>query len=200
MIRKTALMAGVAGALFIAAPAFAQDEITAPEMSPSTSPAPASIPQSQATPTPSTSAEMAAETTPAEPQSLRLTAGSNVTSSDGIVLGQLQGAQTNAAGEQELTVKGADGQTRAVPLSGLRQEGEGVVVGWSQAEFNAATPLPAEAAPDVSGAASNVSGEADELTPEPTPAPADAGTAPDPTMPPAPIEPSTNPMSEEPQS
>lgn len=187
MIRKTALMASVA-ALFIAAPALAQEA----QPDAMTSPAPAMTAPEAVTETP--------EAAPAQEESLRLTAGSNVTSSDGIVLGQLQGAQTNASGEQELTVKGADGQTRAVPLNGLRQEGEGVVVGWSQAEFNAATPLPADVAPDATGNASNVSGEADELTPEPTPAPVDAGTAPDPTVPPAPIEPSSDPLSEEPQS
>jgi hypothetical protein len=156
MIRKTALLAGVAGALMISAPAFAQDA--------QTQPAPASVPQSQSTPTAAQSAEAAA------PAQLSLTAGSNVTGSDGMVLGTLQGAQTNAAGEQELTVKGSDGQIRAVPLTGLRQEGEGVVVGWSQAEFNAASPLsPAPATPDASDNASDVSTEASEPASEPTP-------------------------------
>ena len=189
MIRKTALLAGVAGALMISAPAFAQDA--------ETQPAPAGVPQSQATPTASQETETAPAAAPAQ---LSLTAGSNVTGSDGVVLGQLQGAQTNAAGEQELTVKGADGQIRAVPLAGLRQEGDGVVVAWSQAEFNAATPLPGT--PDASDNASNVSGEADEPTPAPmTPSdPAAEPTSPDLSTPSEPTEPSSEPMTEEPQS
>lgn len=191
MIRKTALLASVA-TLFIAAPALAQ-EAPADAM---TAPAPAGVPQSQSTPTASTSAEATAEAT-AEPQALRLTAGSNVTSSDGIVLGQLQGAQTNASGEQELTVKGSDGQIRAVPLNGLRQEGEGVVVGWSQAEFNAATPM----TPDASDNASNVSGEAAEPTAAPTTPsdPAAMPSTPDMSTSTTP-ETSDEPMTEEPQS
>ena len=157
MIRKTALLAGAAVALMTAAPAFAQDADTtaAAQTQTPTTEAPAETP-----------APAQAEAS-AEAQPLRLTAGSTVTGSDGVVLGQLQGAQTNASGQQELTVRGADGQLRAVPLNGLRQDGEGVIVGWSQAEFNAATPM----TPDAGDNASNVSGEAEEPAAAPTPTP-----------------------------
>jgi hypothetical protein len=195
MIRKTALLAGVAGALMISAPAFAQDA--------ETQPAPAAVPQSQATPTAAQETESAPAAAPAQ---LSLTAGSNVTGSDGVVLGQLQGAQTNAAGEQELTVKGSDGSVRAVPLTGLRQEGEGVVVGWSSAEFNAATPIAtAPMTPDASDNASNVSGEADEpmATPTPSSDPTGENTPPDisgSTTPDMPAQPDAEPLPEGPQS
>ncbi|KQS57504.1 hypothetical protein ASG17_01955 [Brevundimonas sp. Leaf363] len=184
MIRKTALLATVA-TLFIAAPALAQEEPAEAMTTPAEATAPAM---------PETAAPAA---TPAPQAALSLTAGSNVTSSDGIVLGQLQGAQTNASGDQELTVKGTDGQIRAVPLNGLRQEGEGVVVGWSQAEFKAATPM----TPDASDNASNVAGEADEPTAAPTTPsdPAAEPSTPDMSTSTTP-ETSDEPMTEEPQS
>ena len=37
-----------------------------------------------------------------------------------IVIG-LEGVRNNAEGKQELTVRGADGQVRGVPLAGIRQ-------------------------------------------------------------------------------
>ncbi len=112
MIRKTALIAGAAGALFLAAPAFAQE-----------TPAPQDAPAAAETP------------------GLTLQPGAAVKSEDGSTLGQLAGVRTNAAGEQELTVLGADGQIRAVPLGGLRQDGADVVVGWSAEQFQAAPPV-----------------------------------------------------------
>jgi len=127
MIRKTALLTGIAGAFLIAAPAFAQDATT---------------PQ---TPEPAT-----AEAAPAQPQSLTLTPGSTVKSADGSELGKLVGAQNGAAG-QELTVRGADGSVRAVSVAGIRPEGADIIVNASLADFQAAPPIggqaPAEAAP-----------------------------------------------------
>lgn len=144
MIRKTALLTGIAGAFLIAAPAFAQDATT---------------PQ---TPEPAT-----AEAAPAQPQSLTLTPGSTVKSADGSELGKLVGAQNGAAG-QELTVRGADGSVRPVPVAGIRQDGDAIVVNASLADFQAAAPIggeaPAEATPpaDATDAAEPAEPPADE--------------------------------------
>ena len=126
-MRKTALLTGVAGLFLMTAPAFAQDS-TAP----------------QTPPAPAEAAPPAAE----QPQSLTLQPGSDVKGSDGTVLGQLEGARNTEAG-QELTVRGADGQLRGVPVSsGVRQEGTGVAVGWTSAQFSAA-PSIADATTDA---------------------------------------------------
>ena len=93
MIRKTALLAGVAGAMLFAAPALAQD---------------AAPPASAQTETPA---------------SITVQPGATIKGEGGVELGTLQGVRTNAAGEQELEVRGADGQLRAVPLGGLQQSG-----------------------------------------------------------------------------
>jgi len=139
MIRKTVLLAGVAAALLTAAPAFAQD---------AAAPAPA--------------AQAAAS------GSIQLQPGSSVKGSDGSVLGTLEGVQSNAAGEQELTVRGADGDLRGVPLGGLTQQGSDVVVGWSSAEFNTA-PVVEESAPaSTDGTAPTPSEPAANPTPAPT--------------------------------
>lgn len=122
MILKTALMTGIATLMLTAAPALAQD---------------ATAPAAQTPP---------AAASPAQPAALTLTPGSDVTGSDGTVLGKLVGARTVPSGEQELTVRGADGVLRGVPLGGLRQEGAGVVVGWTSAEYQAA-PAITDAAP-----------------------------------------------------
>ena len=93
------------------------------------------------------------------------------------MLGQLEGVQANAAGDQELTVRGADGQLRAVPLAGIRQEGSNVVVAYTKAEYDAAAPIPGAApAPAAAPAAS------------PTPAAPPAG---DPMADPATSDPSS---------
>lgn len=113
---KTTILASAAAVLF-AAPAFAQDA---------------------ATPAPT-------EQAPAAQQSLSLTPGTTVQGPDG-ELGKLEGVQNNASGAQELTVRGADGQVRAVPLNGIRQEGANVVVDYTKSEFDAASPI-AGAAP-----------------------------------------------------
>ena len=121
MIRKTALLTGIAGAFLFAAPVLAQDATT---------------PQ---TPEPAT-----AEAAPAQPQSLTLTPGSMVKSADGSELGKLVGAQNGASG-QELTVRGADGSVRPVPVAGIRQDGADIVVNASLSDFQAAAPVAGEA-------------------------------------------------------
>lgn len=153
---KTALLAGAAAAFMTAAPALAQE----------TTPAPAAAPAAAAS----------------SQQSLSLNPGSSVSGPDG-ELGKLEGVQNNAEGKQELTVRGADGQLRAVPLSGIRQEGTGVVVAYTKAEFDAAAPIagaPAAPAADPAAAPASTSEPAtDPATTEPaTPAPDSATPAP----------------------
>ena len=144
MIRKTALLTGIAGAFLIAAPAFAQDATTPQTPEPATAEAPA-----------------------AQPQSLTLTPGATVKSADGSELGKLVGAQNGASG-QELTVRGADGSVRPVPVAGIRQDGDAIVVNASLSDFQAAAPIggeaPAEATPpaDAADAAEPAQPPADE--------------------------------------
>ena len=96
---------------------------------------------------------------PAEaPPPINLEPGAPVKGKDGAVLGHLQDVQVNAAGAQELLVRGADRKLRAVPLNGIRQDGPGVAVDWTMADFMAATvieearPAPAAApAPTPNG-------------------------------------------------
>ena len=158
-MRKTALLTGVAGLLLMTAPAFAQDS-TAPQTQ-DPAPAPAA-------------AQPAAEQPAAANPTLTLQPGSDVKGSDGTVLGQLEGARNTEAG-QELTVRGADGQLRGVPVSGgVRQDGAGVAVGWTSAQF--------AAAPSITDSAADVA----EPAAAPMP-PAETGMAPPtpPTLPPA---------------
>lgn len=166
MTIKTALLASAA-AFMIAAPALAQE---APAAAPAQPPAPAAAASSQ--------------------QSLSLNPGSSVSGPDG-ELGKLEGVQNDAEGKQELTVRGADGQLRAVPLSRIRQEGTGVVVAYTKAEFDAAAAIPgAPAAPMAAPAPAPTSDPMAEPTAEPTdPATAEPATpAPDAASP-APTEP-----------
>ncbi|MFC0633575.1 hypothetical protein [Brevundimonas balnearis] len=114
---RNTLFAGAALALVFSAPALAQDA-----MSPAQEPAQEPV------------AEAAAQTQ----QTLTLNPGSNVLGSDGSTLGTLEGVRTNAEGQQELTVRGADGQIRGVPVNGIAQQGADVRVAWSAAEFGAA--------------------------------------------------------------
>lgn len=149
MTIKTAFLAGAAAVLMTSAPALAQD-------------APASA---------------SPEASAAQPQSLTLTPGATVKGSDGAEIGRLVGVQNNATGEQELTVRGADGQVRAVPLPGIRQEGADVVVGWTVTEY--------QAAPVVSGSTSPAAPTVEPASPppsEPSMAP-DSSTPPEPTTP-----------------
>ena len=144
MIRKTALLTGIAGAFLIAAPVLAQDATTPQTPEPATAEAPA-----------------------AQPQSLTLTPGATVKSADGSELGKLVGAQNGASG-QELTVRGADGSVRPVPVAGIRQDGDAIVVNASLSDFQAAAPIggeaPAEATPpaDAADAAEPAQPPADE--------------------------------------
>lgn len=147
MIRNTLLLTGIAGLMLTAAPAFAQDA----------------------------TATSAAQTPPAAAASgtLSLQPGSDVKGSDGSVLGKLEGVQKNAAGEQELTVRGADGQLRGVPLGGLKQDGAGVSVAWTTAEYQAAAAISASSAtPPAASTAAPAAEPSDEPATEPSdPAP-----------------------------
>lgn len=95
----------------------------------------------------------------APPPPINLEPGAPVKGKDGTILGHLQDVQVNAAGAQELLVRGADRRLRAVPLNGIRQDGVGVAVDWTQRDFQAATPIeeaprPAAPAPSPSAAPS----------------------------------------------
>ena len=116
-MRKTALLTGVAGLFLMTAPAFAQDS-TAPQTPP-------------------------AATT--EAPTLTLRPGATVRGSDG-ELGTLVGARLNG-GRQQLTVQGADGLVRAVPIDGIRQEGDVVVVDFTLEQYNAADTVTQPATP-----------------------------------------------------
>ena len=169
-MRKTALLTGVAGLLLMTAPAFAQDG-TAPQ-----TPAPSSTPQDAA-----------------PPRSLTLQPGATVKGSDGAVLGQLEGAR-NGPGGQELTVRGADGQLRAIPVSGgVTQQGADISVGWSGSQFQAAPPIadPAQAAEPAEPATPAVPGQPGEpatpaqpATPATPATPAEPAATPDASTPP----------------
>lgn len=77
----------------------------------------------------------------APPPPINLEPGAPVKGKDGAVLGHLQDVQVNAAGAQELLVRGADRRLRAVPLNGIRQDGPGVAVDWTLADYQAAAPI-----------------------------------------------------------
>lgn len=162
MIRKTALLTGIAGAFLFAAPAFAQDATT-----------------------PQTPEPAPAEAAAAQPQSLTLTPGSTVKSADGSELGKLVGAQNGASG-QELTVRGADGSVRAVPVAGIRQDGADIVVNATLSDFQSAAPIGGEpSAPPAPDAATPPAplpdaddADADAAQPDPASPPVDEPTAP----------------------
>jgi hypothetical protein len=116
-MRKTALLSGVAGLFLMTAPAFAQDS-TATQSPP-------------------------AATT--EAPTLSLQPGATVRGADG-ELGTLVGARLNG-GRQQLTVQGADGLVRAVPIDGIRQEGDVVVVDFTLEQYNAADTVTQPATP-----------------------------------------------------
>lgn len=157
MIRKTALMTGIAGLMLTAAPAaFAQDAQPTPAPTPAPAEAPAAAPAQS-------------------PGTLTLQPGSDVKGSDGAVLGKLEGVRSNA-GAQELTVRGADGQVKGVPLAGLKPEGTGVSVGWTLAEFTAAPAIPG--APDAASSSAPASTPAAEQTSPDATSPEPSSTAP----------------------
>lgn len=165
-MRKIALLSGVASLFLMTAPAFAQDS-----MSPQTPPAVAATGAPEAEPT----------------QDLTLQPGSDVKGSDGVVLGKLEGARNTEAG-QELTVRGADGSLRGIPVSGgVRQDGTGVAVGWTSTQFSAAAAISDDATPaseptspsepTPSDAAMPTEAGATEATPvTPAPAPGEGET------------------------
>ncbi|MBW8305068.1 MAG: hypothetical protein K0M78_14325, partial [Brevundimonas sp.] len=146
-MRKTALLSGVAGLFLMTAPAIAQDGTT-PQTPPAATP-PAAAEPAQTAPT------------------LTLQPGMTVRGGDGD-LGVLVGARTNA-GSQQLIVQGADGTARAVPIDGIRQDGEVVVVAFTVEQFNAAETVTAPAAPAT---------PAPSAEPAVTPATPDAPAAP----------------------
>lgn len=124
MFRKTALLTAAAVLAASAAPALASTL--------------AQDPATQTQPAPSSAA-------PAPGQgSLTLQPGAEVKASDGAVLGKLEGVIT-VDGAQQLTVRGADGVVKGVPLAGLQPSGTGVSVGMTAAEFQAAAAVEAEA-------------------------------------------------------
>ena len=122
-MRKTALLTGAAGLFLMTAPAFAQDS-TAPQTPPATT----------------TTTEA-----PAQAPALTLQPGATVRGSDGD-LGTLVGARLNG-GRQQLTVQGADGTVRAVPIDGIRQDGDVVVVDFTVAQFGTADTVTQSATP-----------------------------------------------------
>lgn len=77
----------------------------------------------------------------APPPPINLEPGAPVKGKDGALLGHLQDVQVNAAGAQELLVRGADRRLRAVPLTGIRQDGAGVAVDWTMSDLMAAAPI-----------------------------------------------------------
>lgn len=148
MIRKTALLAGVAGALMIAAPALAQE----------TTQDPAADPMTQTEPmTDSAQAEAEASSSVAP--------GAEVKASDGATLGILEGAGVDASGQQTLQIRGSDGQLREAPIDGAALDNGAVVLTWTEAEFQAA-PAVSDAASEVSGSEAPLPGE--EVLPQPS--------------------------------
>ena len=151
MIRKTALLSGVAGALLFAAPAFAQDMTQDPMTDP----------LAQETPI---------EQPVAEPeQSGSVAPGAEVKAADGASLGILEGAGIDAQGQQTLHIRGSDGQLREAPIDGASLDNGAVVLTWTEAEFDAA-PAVADATSNVAGAEAPLPGEGeviDEAKPEP---------------------------------
>lgn len=124
-MRKTALLTGVAGLFLMTAPAIAQ-EGTAPQTPPASTPPAGAAQQTQA-------------------PTLTLQPGMTVRGSDGD-LGVLVGSRT-VGGRQQLTVQGADGTVRAVPITGIRQEGEVVIVDVTLEQYNTAETVTAPATP-----------------------------------------------------
>lgn len=178
MIRKTCLLSGIAALTLMAAPAFAQDAMSPAPMAPTQTPAAAPAPA------------------PAS-GTMQLSPGSEVKGSDGTVLGKLEGVRT-VDGAQELTVRGMDNQLRGVPLGGIKQEGAGVVVGWSSTEYMAAPTIegaaPAPAAAPVPASATPAPADSAGSPPAaaPTSAPGPVAPAPTPTLPEEPA--TTEPM------
>ncbi len=150
MIRKTALLTGVAGALMFAAPAFTQDMTQDPATDPMTQP-------------PAAEAEATAE------QSGSVAPGAEVKASDGASLGILEGAGVDASGQQTLQIRAEDGQLREAPIDGATLDNGAVVLTWTEAEFEAA-PAVADTSSNVSSTEAPLPGEG-EMIEEPKPEP-----------------------------
>ena len=185
MTFKTAILGSAAAAFMIASPVLAQDAAT-------------SAPQTPATQQP-------AAQEPAAQPSLSLTPGTPVHGPDG-ELGKLEGVQNNASGAQELTVRGADGQLRAVPLNGVRQDGANVSVDYTKAEFDAAAPIPdapataPTSAPSTTSPSSNPPATTMPSTPPVLPTPTTPEPAiPDPADPSGSSDPMAPPPGDQPQ-
>ncbi|MFN3537312.1 MAG: hypothetical protein ACK4Y4_07710 [Brevundimonas sp.] len=155
MIRKTALLTSVAGALMFAAPALAQDFPTEDPM--------AQAPIEQ----PAVEAEASGTVEP----------GAEVRAADGASLGILEGAGVDASGQQTLQIRTADGQLREAPIDGAGLDNGAVVLAWTEAEFEAA-PAVTDATSNVAGSEAALEGEGEftdeakpetEALPEPTP-------------------------------
>lgn len=169
---KTALLSGAAGLLLMAAPAFAQDA---------------------ATQTPPPAGEQ-----PAERQTLQIAPGAKVRGGDGTELGAIENVRANADGGQELLVRGVDGVLRAVPVAGIRQDGDGVVVDFTSAQYASAAAIEAPAAPPAPDAPPPPSAPAAPAAPA---APDAATPAAEPVSPPEqspPTLPPSNPATPEP--
>lgn len=148
-MRKIALLTGAAGALMIAGPVLAQEasppgrnpvpEQTAPQNAPTQTPPAQSMP---ATPP----AEAPAAQSAQSQAPIALNPGATVRGNDG-ELGKLEGVRVNAQGQQELTVRGADGQVRAVPLGGLQVNGGEISVETSLEQYQASPAIASEQAP-----------------------------------------------------
>lgn len=68
-----------------------------------------------------------------------VSSGAMVHASDGAMVGNVARVTRNAAGRAEgFVVRSADGAVRYVPAAGARVEGDAVVTGWSQSEFDSA--------------------------------------------------------------
>lgn len=145
---KTAFLSGAAGLLLMAAPVVAQD-------SPTQTPPPAGE-------------------QPAARQTLQIAPGAKVRGGDGTELGAIENVRANPEGGQELLVRGADGALRAVPVAGIRQDGDGVVVDFTSAQYLAAAEVEgaAPAAPETTPPAGAPATPAAPAQPEQPAAPA----------------------------
>jgi len=134
-MRRHALLSGVATAMLFAAPALAQDATQSQGQS-----------QDAQSPTPA-SPRASSQGQTQSGNAVQVSPGMTVTGGDG-VLGTLVGVQTSASGQQELTVKGEDGQVRTVPLTGFKTENGGITVAATRAEYAASTVVPGSTTPE----------------------------------------------------
>lgn len=139
----------------------------------------------------------------AERPTLQLAPGAKVRGGDGAELGALENVRANPDGGQELLVRGADGTLRAVPVAGIRQDGDGVVVDFTSAQYLAAVAVEgaAPAAPDTPPPAATPATPATPAMPAQPDQPAVPATPAEPASPPEqspPTLPPENPATPEP--